>query len=104
MVLVAQFRATTVGGTWQEEKAQRAVAASYRSREALITPRYLTMRCWPELTQLRTLDQPSHWPSNNCSEFTEGHELDRKTETERDDRTQVVSGGGEEIVGQVLLA
>jgi hypothetical protein len=34
-------------------------------------------------------------------EFTEGHELDRKTETERDDRTQVVSGGGEEIVGQV---
>jgi hypothetical protein len=29
----------------------------------------------------------------------EGHELDRKTETERDDRTQVVSGGSEEVVG-----
>jgi hypothetical protein len=35
MVLVAQFRATAVGGTRQEEKAQRAMAASYRSREAL---------------------------------------------------------------------
>jgi hypothetical protein len=33
-------------------------------------------------------------------EFTEGHELDRRWQVaEGDDRTQIVSGGSEEVVG-----
>jgi hypothetical protein len=34
-----------------------------------------------------------------CRTTAEGHELDRKTEVERDDWTQVVSGGSEEVLG-----